>query len=78
MSTYGSSSSPASAEESSRLGVEALRFVLSHPGRHRKAAFALLAADAFLTLACGQAVETEDPEEAILSILDEVTGLEAE
>ncbi|TVR64466.1 MAG: hypothetical protein EA422_07020 [Gemmatimonadales bacterium] len=40
----------------------------SRPGRDREAAHALLAADAFLTLACAEAAEADDPDAVLLSI----------
>jgi len=41
----------------------------SRPGRIRENAFHLLAADALLTYACEAALESEDPEAALLRIL---------
>jgi hypothetical protein len=47
---------------------------MAHPGRVRENAFHLLAADALLTYACEAALESDDPEAALLRSLE--AGLE--
>ena len=78
MERYATSSNPGRFSESLSGGREALLFALRHPGRNREAAFALLAADALLTLACEQALDVDDPEEVLLEILEGVTRVEVE
>jgi hypothetical protein len=48
----------------------ALDAALSLPGHQREGAFHLLAADALFTYACEAALEAEDAEGALRSILD--------
>lgn len=55
-------------------GRAALRRAMAHPGRVRENAFHLLAADALLTYACEAALESDDPEAALLRSLE--AGLE--
>lgn len=50
----------------------ALNNVRSRRGRDREAAYALLAADAFLTAACAISSEAEAPDAALLRIAEEV------
>jgi hypothetical protein len=47
----------------------ALDRALERPGRVRESAFHLLAADALVTYACEAALDTEDPEGCLRSIL---------
>lgn len=51
------------------LATSALRSALELPGNEREGAYHLLAADALFTYACEAALETEDVEGALLSIL---------
>lgn len=54
-------------------GLRALRDALEHVGE-RDGAFRLLAADAWITYACADAVEEDDADARLLSILDAVVG----
>lgn len=50
-------------------GAAALDRALENPGRVRSSAFELLTADALITYACEAALETDDPEGAIESLV---------
>jgi hypothetical protein len=65
---------PAAAE----AALRALREALARPGRNREGAFALLAADALLTEASRGILEAEDPEEALIELMDRIAGEEPE
>jgi hypothetical protein len=54
----------------SGMARTALDAALSLPGHQREGAFHLLAADALFTYACEAALEAEDAEGALRSILD--------
>ncbi|NIP58888.1 MAG: hypothetical protein GWM92_05445 [Gemmatimonadetes bacterium] len=53
-------------------GRAALHDAVVRPGRNRKAAFHLLAADAYLTWACEAAAEEEDPGDALAALIQSV------
>jgi hypothetical protein len=58
--------------------LRALREALARPGRNREGAFALLAADALLTDASRGLLEAEDPEGALIALMDRIAGEEPE
>lgn len=51
------------------LGRQALEAAQARPGRVRESAFELLGADALITYACEAALEADDPEAWLTSIL---------
>jgi hypothetical protein len=53
----------------------ALHAAASRPGRVRRSAFDLLAADALLTYACEAALEAADPEQALNRLLSDSASL---
>lgn len=61
---------PALHERLMRAGLAALERAAARPGRVRESAFHLLAADALLTYACEAALESADPESALLRTLE--------
>ncbi len=63
--------------EALRAGLVALREALSIPVEAREGAHALLAADALLTWAVEDAAHAEDPETALLAVLEGVIGVDA-
>jgi len=56
------------------LGQAALKRSLTAKGKERRAAFDLLAADAFITYACEHAARASDVDSAFVQILDSVGG----
>lgn len=55
-------------------GARALYRALTGPGRDRETAYALLAADALLTAAASRAADADDPDAALLSVIDALRG----
>lgn len=64
-------------QAAAEAALRALREALARPGRNREGAFALLAADALLTEASRGLLEAEDPEEALIALMDRIAGEEA-
>jgi hypothetical protein len=57
-------------------GLAELGRARAEPGRVRRSAFHLLAADALVTYACEAALEHADPEEALRRVLERVAARE--
>jgi hypothetical protein len=68
----GDAVGPGDDEDLAKLGEEGLRRALMRPGRDRAAAFDLLAADAFLTYACEEALTERDGQGALRDILTRI------
>ncbi len=71
---FGDEGSGVPESSPSPRGIEALRRALTLPDRDR--AYALLAADALLTLECERAARADDPERVLLELLDSLGKVE--
>lgn len=69
-SESGRSALRALHDQLARAGLAALDRAAARPGRVRESAFHLLVADALLTYACEAALESTDPESALLRTLE--------
>ena len=65
---------PEVTDELIRRGLAALAGAMARPGRDRKAAFRLLAADAYLTYACEAALEDSEPEPALRELVGRIAA----